>query len=154
MRILISEQCLYFLYSILLGALIALFYEPLRFLRVLFCHKTPLIAVEDFLYCIFSAICFLFLTYALSYGEIRWFGVLGTLSGALLYRFTLGRLIRRCTEKLAIALKRVKRVLDKRVFRPIASALQRSIARRKSRRAIRLDHSIQKRLLKLSKRGF
>ena len=154
MRILISEQCLYFSASILFGVLAALFYELFHFLRALIPHHAIVVSVEDFIYCSTCAVLFIFLTYALSYGEIRWFGIFGALSGAFLYRFALGRKLKKYIDRLADALRRLCARVVKSVIKPLIMELKKFTARLRAYQNIRTDHRIRKKILSLPKRRF
>ena len=154
MRIEISEQCLYFLVCILLGALIAFCYEPIKLIRAFFKHPNWLISLFDFFFCIPAAVGFIFVTYALSYGEIRWFGVVGTFGGAILFRFSIGRLIQKITPKLVFQIRRFASAIRTRLVSPLLTRVRDFRDARLKKRVIRKDQRIRKRLIRSVKRGF
>lgn len=165
MRIQISAQCLYFLAAVLLGAFLGLCYEPLRVLRAAFRHKNAVVAVQDFLFCLFAAACTIALCYAFGSGTVRWFALCGIGLGLFFYFCTLGRLISRCTARIIAAIRRFCAFVKARCLTPIYRMLKQMFALvRRRLQAFRawLDTAgrarrhaqTQKRLLRGARRGF
>lgn len=75
--------------SILLGIGITFVYDCLRIFRRVFPHRIFWVSVEDFLYWIFVSISIFYLLYYENNGDFRWFAILGTLVGMLLFQKTL-----------------------------------------------------------------
>lgn len=87
----ISGEFHFFLYATLTGVILSAVYDILRILRRVYTHGTVLIAIEDFIYWLGSA---LYISYILLFensGVIRWFFVLGLLIGMLAYNLTISR---------------------------------------------------------------
>lgn len=84
----ISEN-LFLLYSLLMGIFITFIYDIFRVWRRVCAHGSFLISLEDILFWIFCAISVFYLMHTQSNGTLRWFAILGALTGMLLYKKTL-----------------------------------------------------------------
>lgn len=86
-----ASQMTIILYAAAMGVSFGIFYDILRFVKVLICKSKYALMFVDF---IFALICFvmafLFFT-AFSYGEIRIYLLIIMLIAALIFRFTVGR---------------------------------------------------------------
>ena len=111
MGIVISDQCLCFLVSVLLGFCLGLFYEIFRFLRAAIRHNAFFCGIEDFFFCMTCTFCTILLCYAYASGVVRWFVLVGILLGGYLYFTSLGQLISHATEAILRTLRRLARLL-------------------------------------------
>ena len=120
----------------ILGAALGSFYDLLRFPRaVLFRDPnregdpsagplrkrravTIAVFLEDFLFCLVAAVGMILLFYEVNNGKIRPFAFLAAFGGFLLYRATLGRLVRRAIRWVARVIRRTVRAVLKAVVRP------------------------------------
>lgn len=105
MQPVLSEQCLCFFASIILGFFLGLSYEGLRFFRTAIKHNRIFLSIEDFFFCIYCTFCLILLCYAYADGIIRWFVLFGSACGALVYFLTLGRFFVRCTDRFLRTVK-------------------------------------------------
>ena len=121
---------LLFARAVLFGAALGMVYDGLRLLRILFFHPAWLIAVEDLLFFLPASLAHIFFHYAFGEGEIRWFAVLGVVSGFILYLLSIGRI----TQRVLIQLKSF---LKKKIIVPLQGHLRRHRERRAALRSER-----------------
>ncbi|MBS4960135.1 MAG: spore cortex biosynthesis protein YabQ [Clostridiales bacterium] len=88
-----SEQTKLFLYAVLIGAGMGLFFDCFRILRKAFSHSSFLVQLEDGIYWAAMAVCVFRLLLDANDGQIRFFLFLGMFDGAILYFFTFSRLL-------------------------------------------------------------
>ena len=84
----ISEN-LFLLYSLLMGIFITFVYDLFRVWRRVCTHNAFFISVEDILFWIFCAVSVFYLMHTQSNGTLRWFAILGALTGMFFYKKTL-----------------------------------------------------------------
>ena len=102
----------FLLHAFFLGIRMTLLYDLLRILRRHFAHSLFVISVEDFTFWCFCGGEVFLLMYRESNGTLRWFAVLGALTGMLLYKKTLGEPF---VKYVSLALKKLLQML-KRLF--------------------------------------
>lgn len=85
----IAEEGLFLLHSFLLGILITLMYDLFRILRRIVPHGIFLISLEDLIFWILATVGIFYLLLLENNGMFRWFAVIGSGAGMLLYRKTL-----------------------------------------------------------------
>ncbi|MCI8798888.1 MAG: hypothetical protein HFH88_03615 [Lachnospiraceae bacterium] len=76
----------FLLHSFIMGVFITYVYDLLRIFRRVAPHGTFLISVEDLAFWIYSGTKVFLLMYYESDGTLRWFAVIGALTGMFLYR--------------------------------------------------------------------
>lgn len=116
MAIAITEQTAVFFHSLLLGAVLGCFYDLFRITRIAFIIPAPVVLVEDLLFFLFSSIILFGFMLENSYGQIRYFILLGVVLGWTLYYFTLGSLVMKCSARIIHTVKAVLAFL----WRPFA----------------------------------
>ncbi len=84
----ISEN-LFLLYSFGMGIFITFIYDILRIWRRVCVHNNLFISLEDILFWIFCAISVFYMMHTQSNGTLRWFAILGALTGMFLYKKTI-----------------------------------------------------------------
>lgn len=86
----LADQTVYFLFSLLFGAVLSAIYDVIRILRFAGINKPVHIIVTDILYFVFCAL--LTFLYALPFnnGGVRYFVLFGEAVGFVVYRFTVG----------------------------------------------------------------
>lgn len=89
----IYDEMRLFLVCMLLGAVLALVYDLIRILRMLFHHKDFLVDVEDLLFWLFTAWLVFRTLFAYNRGALRGYAFLGLFLGFLLYAFTFSRIL-------------------------------------------------------------
>lgn len=91
---LILGQVRFLLLSVCLGMGLMSGYELLHIVRWFFYHTKWLIWIEDIFYWCFAAIPAFIVLFVYNDGVIRWYGMLATLGGGILYEKGLGRPVR------------------------------------------------------------
>jgi hypothetical protein len=86
----VSEN-IFLLHALLLGLLVIFVYDLLIILRRVVSHSRFWVSVEDLGFWIFCGIEVFLLMYRESNGTLRWFAVLGALTGMTLYKKTVSR---------------------------------------------------------------
>ncbi|MCI8652336.1 MAG: hypothetical protein HFF11_01395 [Angelakisella sp.] len=116
MAIAITEQTSVFLYSLFLGVVLGVFYDVFRITRIAFLVPALLVLLEDLLFFLFSSIVLFGFMLERSYGQIRWFILLGVVLGWVLYYFTLGSLVMKGSARIIAVVGRLLAFL----WRPFA----------------------------------
>lgn len=128
----------YLLASVAIGALLGLFYDGIRVLRLMRHSRSPrcpiaeyvLLFAEDIAFSVVAAVLFSLLGYAMNRGRIRWFAFVGAAGGWLLYRATLSRAVMALAELVQKLLARLWRATGLRLL----SAWQIHALKRKRKR--------------------
>ncbi len=124
-------------YSFILGVLLGMVYDVIRFVKMLFgvrygreadkmrtCGALTvflfvLTFIFDFLFCILISVVAVSLTYSMSGGVFRGMVYIGLFGGLILYYFTLGKLILKINARLTGFIKKLLVKIAKIVFVPI-----------------------------------
>ena len=117
-----TGESVFMLYAILLGVFIVFVYDLLRILRRIIPHNILWISIEDILFWGFCATEVFLLMYHESNGTMRWFAVLGALTGMAVYYYTISRFL---VKYVSLFLKKVLQTLGKLlgiVFKPVSLA--------------------------------
>ncbi|MEG2536429.1 MAG: spore cortex biosynthesis protein YabQ [Hydrogenoanaerobacterium sp.] len=115
----VNTQTAVFLYSLILGFCLGLFYDVFRIFRLAICHSSAIIFLEDIFYFASCAvITFLFSISALN-GHVRVFLAVGELLGATIYYFSVGVLVMRVSKKIISCIKALLLFLYRVFIRPI-----------------------------------
>lgn len=80
----IEKEAAVFFYACLSGAFLFFIYQILYWLRKLIVHRQWMIGLEDFLYWLGVSVYLFYQMYQATYGEIRWYFVLGVLAGSII----------------------------------------------------------------------
>ena len=86
------SQILTFLYSLILGFFLGIFYDLLRGMRYLKKNKKVIIFITDLVFWLFSAFCLFCFSLEFSKGEIRGYYFFGSLIGFIINFLTLSNL--------------------------------------------------------------
>ena len=116
MAIAITQQTAVFFHSLLLGVVLGCFYDLFRITRIAFIIPALLVLVEDLLFFLFSSIVLFGFMLENSYGQIRWFILLGVALGWVIYYFTAGSLVMKCSAQIIATIRRILAFL----WRPFA----------------------------------
>lgn len=92
---LIYDEAHLFAVCLSLGALLALVYDGLRILRLLFRHKDWLVDIEDLVYWIFTAWLVFCTLFHYNQGVLRGYAFVGMFFGMLVYLLTISGLLMR-----------------------------------------------------------
>lgn len=90
---LIYDEMLLFTVCLLLGVALALLYDVVRVLRMLFHHWDWLVDLEDLLYWVFTGWSVFQTLFYFNRGALRGYAFLGLFLGVLLYTLTFSRLV-------------------------------------------------------------
>ena len=111
----VSEQCSLFLLSVVLGLGIGVFYDVFRTLRIVFppAAKKNAVFAEDIVFMAASGAAVFVYAAVLCRGQVRFFCVLGTFLGFLLYIASVGSLIVGILRRIAAAIAKFFRKFKK-----------------------------------------
>ena len=115
----ITNQLIYFLKSVLLGAVLGLIFDAFKILRLFIKHNVVAIFVEDVAFCIISAVITYGFMVDISCGQIRIFILAGELIGLVLYKLTLSKLLVTLIVNILNLLKRILNFVFRIAFLPI-----------------------------------
>lgn len=119
MEIYLAEQALVFAEALLVGAVFGLLYDVFRITRIAFSTSPGVVFVEDIVFFTVCAIVTFFFGLTVIDGMLRVFLIFGELSGAIVYYFTLGRLVMSISKKIITVVKAIINFMIKWIFRPI-----------------------------------
>ena len=103
----ITNQLIYFLKSILCGAVLGLIFDAFKILRLFIKHNVGSIFIEDVMFCIISSVITYGFMVDISYGQIRIFILVGELIGLILYKLSLSKLLITLIVNIVKLLKRI-----------------------------------------------
>ena len=93
MGTMVTSQITIFLFSMLLGAFLSLFFDGFRIMNAVLKVNLKRIFFEDVIYFVLSAIITFTYILVMNSGEIRVYIVLGEAIGWLIYRVTIGKFV-------------------------------------------------------------
>ncbi len=93
MEIYVADQTMLFLQSMLLGAVLGVFYDVFRITRIAIKTPSVVIFAEDLVFFFVSAVISFCFMLSINDGQVRAFILLGELLGFTLYYFTVGMLV-------------------------------------------------------------
>ena len=103
----VSEELVLFGLSCLAGAVIGIFYDIFRVIRIVFPHNDILILIEDIIFLVGYAVFFMAFSSVSVRGELRGYYILGNIIGFVIYFFTVGTAVTGAVRKLFLLLKRI-----------------------------------------------
>lgn len=101
----ITEQTAVFFRSLLLGAAVGCFYDLFRITRIAFVIPALLVLVEDLLFFLFSSVVLFGFMLEHSFGQVRYFILLGVALGWTIYYFTVGSFVMKCSARIIRGIK-------------------------------------------------
>lgn len=105
-----ASENIFLFYALLMGIFITFIYDLLRIIRRVFPHGGFLVALEDLGFWIYCAAEVFMLMYRFSDGMLRWFAVLGALTGMGLYKKLASPFL---VKYASLVLLKIKRLLGK-----------------------------------------
>ncbi len=90
---LIYDEAHLFLVCFVLGVVLAMVYDGIRVLRLLFRHKDWLVDVEDLMYWIFTAWMVFWTLFRYNQGVLRGYAFVGMFLGVVIYFLTMSRVL-------------------------------------------------------------
>ncbi len=103
----LSEQTAYFLWSLLLGAVLAVAYDLVRAMRMLLRAGRVHVLISDVLFFVFCGVCTSLFALPFNKGDVRGFIIFGETVGFLAYRLTLGSIMGKIYAKLSVILRKI-----------------------------------------------
>ena len=117
-----ADENIFVLYAFCMGIFITFVYDLLRIFRRVVSHNSFWVSVEDILFWCFCAVEVFLLMYHVSNGTLRWFAVLGAMTGMFLYLKTVSRLL---VKYVSLLLRKVLGVIGRVLqilFKPVTVA--------------------------------
>ena len=115
-----SEHTSLFLLSVVMGAALGVVYDCFRVFRILFppASKSKAVAAEDIIFWLIYGFCIFCYAAAFGRGQIRFFIVLGSLTGFILYIVTVGNFITGIIRRIVTAVYKILHKVYFVVIRP------------------------------------
>ena len=107
------QQCACFFAA---GLIMGLFYEVLRFFRMLLRHNTVAVCIEDTLYMTVCAFISFVIALTVGIGYMRIYYIVFEAMGAAIYFLTVGRLINHVLKHISKGVKRLVRTVFKKIW--------------------------------------
>lgn len=101
-----KEEIAKFFLACLLGLFLGAVYDLFRVLRRIIPHNNFLVFVEDFLYMLFSSLCFFIFSMELVRGALRLYVFAGVCAGFFLFHYTAGNVLVFLVKKLWFCLEK------------------------------------------------
>lgn len=121
------QQCAYFFAA---GLIMGLFYEVLRFFRMILRHNIVAVCIEDTLYLSICALISFIIALTVGIGYMRIYYIVFEAMGAAIYFLTVGYLLNHILRRISGAAKRLIRTIAKKagqclgkVFAPIGKKI-------------------------------
>jgi len=122
MTVSVYGQAVVFLYSLILGAVLGMFYDVFRIIRIALKSSTASVFIQDLLYFSSSAvICFVFMM-KYNFGELRGYILLGALIGFAVYYRTIGKIVYKCASIIIKFITKVIRLTVRIITYPFVQA--------------------------------
>lgn len=102
-----------------LGFFIAVFYEPIRIIRMFRRQGAVIAGVQDFLFLTLAGIISFAYSMELGNGSFRFFYIIGEFFGALIYFVTIGKLISMVSDFIVRGIKRFVHIIKKYIIFPL-----------------------------------
>lgn len=151
----IQGQILFVLATMCCGMLLMALYDVLRFLRWLLPHSGGWVWIEDLLYWTLMAVPVYYLFFVYNEGIIRWYGLVGLLTGAVLYetgislpiRSFLGKWADRIRWKCGAPIRRIRKIYQEHKKRVLMQSVQ------KEKRILTTFHKFNRKHCEKPKKG-
>jgi spore cortex biosynthesis protein YabQ len=117
----LSEQTLIFLLSVPAGACLAVIYDIFRVWRIIFpaaSHRAAAF-ISDVLFMLICGFCVFLFAVRFSGGVVRFFCVIGSAAGFILYFFTVGNTVVSCLRRVMNAFRKCLRKVYMTIIAPI-----------------------------------
>ena len=113
-----SEQAKLFLSTVCIGYIIGFAYDIIRVFRSIIKHHEILKQAEDLLYWTISAMIVFILLLSENKGEVRFFMIIGSFIGMILYYFTLSSIFIKASMKIYSIIKKILSVFIEIILTP------------------------------------
>ena len=105
--------------ALVIGIFMGIYYDFWRTLRAFFKSSLSVVAIEDLIFWISSAVAVFFATIQLNSGFVRIYFVALILAGWFVYYFTIGSVLMFIVNKLSSIAKNAASFVDRRFFKPV-----------------------------------
>ena len=112
----ISLQCEIFLFSIVLGSAIGVFYDCFRVVRKALKSGRVVMFCEDILFFVSATLATFYYMSVSNGGQIRGFILLGEMFGFIIYYFTAGKLVMNVADGVISIIKKITAPILKAIF--------------------------------------
>lgn len=122
----ISQQTALFLLSVVLGAALGVVYDCFRVFRIVFppAAKNAAVVVEDIIFWLIYGFCVFCYSAVLARGQVRFFIVVGSLIGFVLYIVTIGNAVTGVIRRIVTAVYNVLRKVYSCIIEPFVKILR------------------------------
>ena len=122
----VSEHTSLFLLSVVMGAALGVVYDCFRVIRILFppAARSKAVVIEDIIFWLIYGFCVFCYAAALARGQVRFFIVLGSLTGFVLYIVTVGNFITGIIRRIVTALYKLLHKVYSTIIEPIVKSLK------------------------------
>lgn len=122
----ISQQTALFLLSVVLGAGLGVVYDCFRVFRIILprAARSASVAVQDVIFWLIYGFCVFCYAAVLARGQVRFFIVLGSLIGFVLYIFTIGNTVTGVIRRIVTAVYGVLRKVYSAIIEPFVKILR------------------------------
>ena len=107
MELTFAQQSAAFLYSLLLGVGLGIFYAPFKMFRLAFCTKKSSIIAVDIIFMLCVSVVVYYFSLVFIMGYVRIYVFVGCLLGFFIYRLTLGALFSRIYVPIIVFMKKI-----------------------------------------------
>lgn len=106
----ISEECVLFLLSTVMGAGLGILFDVFRIIRVIFpfAAKKTAVFVEDILFMLISGAAVFLYAAVMCRGQVRFFCIVGAFLGFLLYIIAVGNAIIGILRRIAVRIHKIQ----------------------------------------------
>ena len=114
-----SEQTIFFLYSVIMGAGIGILFDCFRVARIILEHTAFFVILEDIIFLFLWAVALIVFSMELCRGEVRFYYFIGNILGFAVYYFTVGKLVVSIMKAVVFVISKILKFLYKLFIRPI-----------------------------------
>lgn len=122
----VSQHTSLFLLSVVMGAALGVVYDCFRVVRILLppAAGSKSVAVSDIIFWLIYGFCIFCYAAAFGRGQVRFFIILGSLAGFVLYIFTVGNLITGVIRRIVTAFYRILHKVYSSTIEPLVKSLK------------------------------
>ena len=112
----LSDECLIFLYSIILGAVLGVVFDVFRVIRAVIPHNSFFVAFEDIIFMLIWTFSLVIFSVELSGGNIRFFCFVGSFLGFIIYFFSVGKIVITFIRSVSSLIRRLLNAIFGRIY--------------------------------------
>lgn len=113
---------LFFVYSLIVGAAIGVYYDVFRIIRIVLPKSLVLIFFEDLIFCVSAGAFMSIFIFNAGFGIVRGYAVIGAGIGFTVYYLTIGKLVYRLSELIIGFLRKALRFIAGLIAAPFVAA--------------------------------